>query len=387
MGKHIALLGGSFNPIHLGHMAMAREALLSGMDEVILLPAGDPPHKERELESKWDRLEMVRLASGGLFQVSDMEVLREGKTYTVDTLEEMGRLHPGDTLWMIIGADTLGKITTWKNAPQVFQRCRFLVFSRAGYRPEVPEGACVRFVDAEIPDISSTMVRKAIAEGKNLEGFLPESVENYIGKRRLYHPPALRSYAEIEETLRRELKDSRFEHTLGVVETMKKLARAWNMDEEQAALCGLLHDCAKNLPLEKMQEWVLRAGYREDELRMNAPALLHGAAGAARARMEFGVTDPEILQAIREHTTGGEGMTPLSDMLYLADLTEPGRRPFPGLEKVRALMEKEPVQALILSMEGTLAYVQSSGQAVHPDTLRALEDVKRRLPAPQKETN
>lgn len=380
MHETIGLLGGSFNPIHNGHLAMAEAALLEmRLDSLLIMPDGDPPHKAKGLAGKRHRLRMAELAANGRFAVSAMEVERSGKTYTVDTLEVMRMLNPHAKLVLIIGADTLREITTWKNAPRVFALCEFAVFAREGSpMAEVP-GAVVHTLRTRIPEISSTALRARVHSGLSLEGLVPQKVESYIGRHRLYDPPVWMSETAIRRDLKGMLPNDRFNHTLGVVQTIRLLAARWGYDERKAALTGLLHDCAKGMNLSAMRAEVDRLGLRVDALRRENVALLHASAGMGMARAHYGVTDPEILHAIRCHNTGTNPMGRLDKLLILADMTEPNRKRCPRMEALRRLSVENLDQATAEALRMKWQQVLKRGGVMHPDTEAALEAMEQRM--------
>jgi len=167
-----------------------------------------------------------------------------------------------------------------------------------------------------------------------------------------------------------ELTPERLEHSLGVAEASVHLARRWGANEEQARLAGLLHDCAKGMGQDELLQWALAFGIVRNDIERACPDLLHGPVGALLAWKEYGVTDAAVLSAIRLHTLGGEGMSLLERIIYLADYIEPGRA-FPGVEEVRVLAEKNLNLALLRAMEGTIRYVLERGLPLHPQTVRA----------------
>lgn len=194
----IGLMGGSFNPIHCGHVALARAALESGrVERVLFLPTGNPPHKKEGLADKFDRLRMVELAveyEAGM-AVCREEIDRDGVIYTVDTLAALKRKMPDCTLTYLIGADTLRALGTWRRVETVIERCKFLVMMREGEtREEVirlaglwtQRGAQIDFLDARKMDISSTQIREQIQKGLPFERLVPQAVADYIHKHGLY---------------------------------------------------------------------------------------------------------------------------------------------------------------------------------------------------------
>lgn len=194
----IGLMGGSFNPIHCGHVALARAALESGrVERVLFLPTGNPPHKKEGLADKFDRLRMVELAvehEAGM-AVCREEIDRDGVIYTVDTLAALKRKMPDCTLTYLIGADTLCALGTWRRVETVIERCKFLVMMREGEtREEVirlaglwtQRGAQIDFLDARKMDISSTQIREQIQKGLPFERLVPQAVADYIHEHGLY---------------------------------------------------------------------------------------------------------------------------------------------------------------------------------------------------------
>lgn len=196
--QRIGLMGGSFDPIHNAHLALARAALAEKQaDEVIFLPAGDPPHKRGLLAPGKDRLSMVRLALEGEphMRVSNAEVDRAGVTYTVDTLRDMRRAYPDSHLVYLIGSDTLHQIGTWRECDAVISLCSFVVYLRAD-EPKADvlslmeawrvRGADICLGKVRLPDLSSTQVRKILGRGGAVTQLIPPAVESYIRAHALY---------------------------------------------------------------------------------------------------------------------------------------------------------------------------------------------------------
>ncbi len=194
----LGIMGGTFDPVHVGHTQIARAALKeAGLDQVLFLPDGDPPHKT-PFASGPDRLMMIRLAIGGepAFAVSERELKRPGRTYSVDTLEELGRECPESILHYIIGSDTLYQFPTWKTAQRVAQLCRMIVVLRPGNlledvreeqrRLHAGYGLISTLLTEAGPDISSSQVRMAIKTGQDIRPFVHPAVFNYILQKNLY---------------------------------------------------------------------------------------------------------------------------------------------------------------------------------------------------------
>ena len=196
--RQIGLMGGSFNPIHCGHLNMGRAALDGGLvDQVLFLPSGNPPHKRAGLEDKAHRLAMARLAVQGEkgMDICTEEIDREGVIYTVDTLTILQEKMPECRLFYLIGADTLCTLHTWRRPEDVVRLCTLLVAMRPGEDMTAVEasakawrerGAQIAFLPAEPMDVSSTEIRVRMQEGKPLEGLVPPQVEDYIRSHGLY---------------------------------------------------------------------------------------------------------------------------------------------------------------------------------------------------------
>lgn len=200
--RRIGILGGSFDPIHAGHLSVAQQvARRLGLDEVILIPAGEPPHKlDRRLASAEDRLAMARLAVRGLARltVSDIELSRPGPSYSIDTMRALrARLGAGNRYFFIVGADTVGQIPDWHRAAEFVGETDFAVVARPGYQPDFgrveeklgPQAAGklrAAVVEIEACDVSSTLVRRRAAAGEDITSLARAGVAEYIGKKGLY---------------------------------------------------------------------------------------------------------------------------------------------------------------------------------------------------------
>jgi nicotinate-nucleotide adenylyltransferase len=216
--QRLGILGGTFNPIHFGHLAAAEEVRdRLKLERVIFIPSFLPPHKiDEEIPSAVKRQEMVRLAIKGNahFTISDMEIRRGGRSYTIDTMEALQQSHPGAELYFLTGLDSFLEIRTWKDWDRLLTLCSFVVLSREGYRfrdiaqlgfLDVPEQE-LSALDARekdqvvitgesrpvylerVPfyDISSTDIRMRVREGRSIKYHLPEAVEHYIIENKLY---------------------------------------------------------------------------------------------------------------------------------------------------------------------------------------------------------
>lgn len=179
-------------------------------------------------------------------------------------------------------------------------------------------------------------------------------------------------YKELEK----QLKYSRFVHTMGVTFTATSLAMRYGADVKRAELAGLLHDCAKYVPVDEMERICREGGLEISSFERGNSALLHSKAGSVLARTKYGVTDKEVLDAIRFHTTGRPGMTLLDKIVFIADYMEPGREEAPDLSIVRPLAFSDLDQALLQILSDTLDYLEGTGKKIDPMTRRTWEFYK-----------
>jgi nicotinate-nucleotide adenylyltransferase len=191
------VVGGTFDPIHLGHVAMAEAgAECAGLDRVLLVPAAVPPHRPAAAAPAADRLEMTRLAARGRprLEVSDMELRRHGPSYTVDTLRELAARRPGDELHLLLGWDAARDLGTWRAPDEVLRLARLVVVGRPGYpRPSAAElsaagidPARVLLCERPTPEVDSTDIRRLAEAGASLAGLVAPAVEEYLRRRGLY---------------------------------------------------------------------------------------------------------------------------------------------------------------------------------------------------------
>lgn len=382
--ERIGIMGGTFDPIHAGHISMALNAgVQAKLDRVLVIPTGNPPHKTDTTPAE-DRWKMVcaACAGEGILEPCRMELDRPGVIYTVDTLRLLREQYSKAAFYYIIGADTLMELQNWKDYQQVLTMCSFLVCPRT-WRYTASQlkeerhrlkamGATVTMLDMPVVDASSTDIRAALAGGQPTP-MLPAPVQEYCAVKGLYGLEKRIPQADVWlDKLFAALSTKRFAHTLGVAYAARELALCHGLDAQKAEIAGLLHDCAKCMPLESMRATARDHGLAQDEALLESSNLLHAPVGAYLARVEYGVNDPEIIQAILYHTTGTPGMSLLDMAVYLADKIEPTRAEYPILAAVRALAQQSLEKALLASLEGTVQHVKKSSLSVYPTTLDTL---------------
>jgi len=196
LSQGIGIMGGTFDPIHYGHLVIAEAARYQlGLERVIFVPAARPPHKRRAGGDGEQRAHLTELAIGGnpYFQLSRIELERQGYSYSVDTVKAFQEQYgPGAALWFITGADMILSIRTWMRAEELRQLCRFAAAPRPGFDlakleqlpPEWRER--IRILDAPLLEISGSEIRRRVAAGEPIRYLVPENVENYILRQGLY---------------------------------------------------------------------------------------------------------------------------------------------------------------------------------------------------------
>ena len=376
--RRIGIFSGTFDPVHIGHLRAAQACLsFMGLDKVLFVPFGRPLIRQAEAGAA-HRAAMIRLTiakSPGL-ELSELD-LGPKPRYAVDTVRAVRKLNPDAQLVYIVGADKLADIPSWKEAAALFQLCAFAAFPRAGYDAAAlcealrEQGADITLVPSGLITMSSGQIRAQLRLLSDATGKLLPQVAEYIASRGLYQP-------DYESMLRRSVLPGRLDHSLGVRETAVHLARLHHLPMQKAGVAGILHDCAKNMELARLRAIAEQSRLDLPEEALSSNALLHGPVGAQVAKMRFHITDTQILDAIRYHTTGRAGMRGLELAVFVADAIGPGRS-YPGLERVRRQAEKDLRLAALTSLTGTQKYVKTKGLVYSPLSLQAIEDLRSRL--------
>jgi len=384
----IGILGGTFDPIHQGHVQMALRVLEAvHLDQMLIMPSGNPPYKSCSTQPE-DRWKMVVAACSRDARLipSRLEMDRSGSVYTIDTLLALRREYPKAELFYVIGADAAMKLHHWHRVNELLPLAAFLVcprgssFETDAFQDEIARlraaGASIRVLRMPPVDISSTVIRASLRRGDPTP-LLDGAVREFCAAKGLYGM-ARRIEASDRwlDQLFAALTPKRFAHSLSVARTARRLAFQYGVDPLQAEEAGLLHDCAKCLPMKEMRRIALEHSLTDDPAILESGALLHSLAGAWLARNAYGMADPAVLEAIAYHNTGHAGMSRLAMCVCLADFMEPNRESYPLLEEVRRLAEHSLEQALLLSLEGTAEYVCSRGKYLHPRTQETIAWLK-----------
>ena len=368
----IGILGGTFDPIHNGHIKMAQAALSEyHLDKVIFLTSGNPPHKRgrKITDAKIRHIMMKRaIADNPCFEPCDWEVNRSEYSYTLTTLQHFKKICPDDEIYFIIGGDSLRDFHSWHKPEEILKLCTILVYDRTG---GVIESDFAKQIHGGRIDISATEIREKVSRGEDVSGLVPACVNGFIMRNDLY-----KNVPDFEAKLKTMLKPERFVHSLGVRDTAVKMAEIFGADTEKARIAGLLHDNAKNMP--DMLERCADLEVELDDFERRNPALIHAKLGAETAKCEFGICDDEIVSAIRWHTLGRVGMTLLEKIIFVADLAEPNRN-FADLEYVRSLAFSDINRAAAECMRRVIEVNISRGCPVHPSSESVLRWLKEQI--------
>lgn len=378
----ILIYGGSFNPPHSGHVHAVNMAVRAlKPDRVFLIPTAVPPHKEvaEGTPSGEERLAMTRLAAGQIpgAEVLDLELIRGGKSYTVDTLRTIREQYPGEELVFLVGTDMLLTLDEWREPAEILSLAAIALFPREeDKRRAVVEkareltsrfGGRILLIKGEPLEISSTELRESL-QSRGGRQYLPEAVYEHIIRRRLYG--AKPEFAWLREKAHGHLKPKRVPHVKGAEQEAVRLAKRWALPWEDAAEAAICHDITKRLGLEEQLRLCAQYGIMADDYETVSEKLLHAKTGAELAMDLYGLSDA-VGEAIRWHTTGRAGMDRLQQIIYLADYIEPTRSGFEGLEELRQAAYEDLDRAMELGLRMSYVDVTERGNVPHEDTIHA----------------
>jgi len=385
--ERIGIYGGTFNPPHIGHLRAAQQAAESlNLDKLLMIPDRIAPHKEIPSGSPTpeQRLEMLQIAvqNSPKLEVSDIELRREGKSYTYITVEQLRETYPDAKLYLLMGTDMFLSFLSWKNPERILAQATLAVLYR-GEKGEVrlieeqmekicEMGAEVVLVKNDVVNISSTQMRRLLAFRCAGE-LLPEGVLDYIRENRLYDTRTdwkNLPMEELEKVVIGLLNPNRVAHVLGCRDTAVELAKHWGANAEDAARAGILHDITKAIDGPLQLTLCEAYGKILSDFSRKYPKTLHALTGSLVAERIFGENE-EVVSAICHHTTGKADMTLLQKIIYVADYMEPCRD-FPGVEDLRNLAYTDMDAALKLGLEMTLQHLARQGAEVSPESRDAL---------------
>ena len=376
----IGIFGGTFDPVHNGHVALAKSAIEQvPLDKLIVVPARMQPFKvQQEVTSGDHRINMLKRAFQDVpeAEVSSYELEKTGISYTVDTMNYFQKKYPQDFLCFVMGSDAFLRILDWKNSEFLLRQYAFVIGGRPGYKDtdlhevanKVKEkyGSELIFLNNNLIEQGSTQIRNTVENKIDLSDCVPEDVEEYIISQGLYLNEDIREY------IQRNYSEKRKEHTLRVEAIAVKLGQAFGGDINKIRTAALFHDLCRGMEINKLNQYVQDFGLANKYL--DNPNLAHAKIGAIFMTKDFGINDQDIINAVSYHTTGRKGMSLLEKIIYLADAIEPGRD-YPGVDELREIAFKDLNQAILVSLEQSISFVKEKGYDLENDTIEARNDI------------
>ena len=334
---------------------------------------------------------MLRLSAAGIdrAEVSDIELKREGRSYTVDTLGTIRAENPGAELVLLMGTDMFTSFMTWREPESIMELATLAVFCR-GEKGEAAKieaqktslealGARIELVENPVTAISSTDLRRMLVFGC-ADPFLMPGVGDYIREHGLYGTGKDRknlSLEELENEVVSLLNPNRVAHVLGCRDCAVELAKLYGENEVDAARAGLLHDITKAIDGPLQLTLCAEYGIVLDTFSRSFPKTLHALTGSLVAERIFGENE-HVVRAICHHTTGRADMTLLEKIIYIADYVE-RNRDFPGVEEMRAMAYTDLDRAVLMGLQSAVAHVKRQGQGLAPATMEALEYLQKHV--------
>ncbi len=378
----IGIFGGSFDPVHKEHTNFARAAIEGlRLDTLFVMPAHTPPHKpDRVLSSDADRLAMCALAFADIPQacVSDYEIKKAGTSYTYLTCRHFRALYPNDEIFFLVGTDMLRDFPTWREPNTILENVTLAVCGRNeenGWWEQEQTDFYKKFgkkfvrVGYNGADVSSTKIRVLAGAGMRLTEFLDERVEDYIRKNGLYGIENAKAALSLETPSRRA-------HSVRVAALAAKRALGLHISERKAITAALFHDCGKYLSPDDPR---LKGFSPPNDWGKVPDSVWHQFAGAFVAEHAFGITDLEVLDAIRYHTSGRENMGELEKLIFLSDMLEE-ERSYQGVEELRTLFWQGQGldECLEEALFQTLEFLKEKKAEIYPLTKQAYEYYRKR---------
>ncbi len=365
--KRTGIFGGTFNPVHKDHIAMARAATEKlSLDRLIVVPTFIPPHKEVSLAPAKDRLAMLSLAfsEDENVEVSDYETQRGGKSYTYLTVEHFS----GEgKLFFIVGGDMLADFKTWRYPERILAAADLAAFGRRGFAEDAEKereyfkktfGKEFIALTFDGAGDSSTEIRVYNSLGLDISGFTDSRVAEYIKKNGLYAGGAAEKY------VRERLPEKRLIHTANVAVCALKKAKETGLSEEKILTAAVLHDCAKYADMKDYPDFTLPEGVPEP--------VVHSFLGAYIAENVVGVKDEEVLDAIRYHTSGKAKMTTLGKLIFVADMIEKDRD-YEGEETLRRKYDEGLDECFKACLKEEVVHLINKKRYIFGETLNAYE--------------
>lgn len=356
----ILIYGGTFNPIHYGHINNIEVACQTfDFDKIMVIPNKIGHFKSEDDLASWqDRLAMIELGLKDLkgvscpIEINKIELEAKKMIYSIDVIESIKKEYPKAELYFLIGSDQVAKLDYWRKSEKLKTLVTFIV-SKRNDRFKSSE---LLVLNNDVYDVSSSLVRQYYATT------LISSVDAYIREKGLYLKNVISHY----------LNDERVEHSINVAKMAVKYAKKYHIDPDKAYIAAMLHDIAKELPMQ-IQYSLVEDQDNTFELNNNT---VHAYAAAGLIKRDLQIEDPEILSAVSKHTTAAFDMSPLDKLIYVSDMLSEGRD-FKGLAKLRRILNKDLDEAFRECFLSSMANLRSRKITID-DNLSKLEEKIRR---------
>ena len=417
----VGILGGTFDPIHSGHIRIALTAKEQfGLDKMWIMPARIPPHKQREfITDDVHRLMMIELSiPDESLEMNVMEFGREGKSYTSDTLSMLANEHPDGEWYYVMGQDSLKDFPKWHEPDTIASLAKIPVAVReeqeSGFLQLLEErnrqyNGVFLPLSMKYQPVSSTMLRGMIHEGEDTELIAPRAMA-YIRRFGLYGRKAtaireetFKQFGQFRELLEQKLSPHRLSHSIGVAHLAADFMQEYEERHgtepsadgfydsvQQTYIAGLLHDCAKYVGHENYATMCDSFGIPVTDEERSMQELLHAKVGCYLAEHEYGITDPVILSAIGKHCIGDENMSEIDLAVFTADFCEPFREHRPlgcSLHSIRMTGYENLTKAALMAIDCTVRYIRSMDWDLDSKTIDVRNSLNNKLRAECGERN
>ncbi len=385
--KRVGIFGGSFNPIHNAHINLASAfAKKLKLDKVLVIPTANSPHKDPDtLIDPMHRLNMCRLACDDVkkAEVCDIEITRQGTSYTVDTLSKIKEMYPDSELFLLMGADMFMTFDTWREPDKIISMASICTVPRNDDDEKIlrekgkeytAKGANTFILDLKKMDISSTMIRKLAYNDEIFSKYVDPKVEKYIYANYLYMNKGTINYARFDKVLKARMGEKRYIHSVNVAIEAQRLAKKYGADTDKAKLAGTLHDITKETFSNEQLAIINNSGIELNFIESSSPKLWHAIAGAGFVRDVMGIDDQDVFNAIRYHTSGREKMSLLEKCVFIADFTG-AERDYDGVDEMRTLADKSLEEAMAFGLSFSISDLAKRRLAIDPNSLACYNEV------------
>lgn len=379
--RKIGIFGGTFNPIHNGHLHLVdcfKKEL--DFDKVLLIPTNIPPHKENMVDiDSSHRVNMCNLAVEDIndIEVSKIEFERDEKSYTYVTVSKLKEIFPTEELYLIMGSDMFFSLEKWYRYDDLKKLVVFCVAAREENEYEKlvefskklsGNGAKTKVLKADVLEISSSEIRQRVMLGEDYESLVPNSVFEYIKEHNLYNLNEQIPF--YKQLLKSSLSEKRYIHSLNVADSAVYLASKYGTNKNKAYFAGLMHDITKEKNENEQLQIINDFAIIYDDAEKNNKALWHAITGAWYLENVLKIKDTEIINAVRWHTEFRENATLLDKIIYLADFIS-ADRDYKDVDVMRQKCENSLDEALLYGLSFTIKDNAQKGRLIGLESIKA----------------